>query len=360
MNDKNNVKFDYPETFPEHVDFTWIENTGEPSEIGIFKTIMTRMMLLNGRGVIFGSRLFTQTTYKKLNFTKELLEFCYNIFKLKTKKADNIYILTDIWSTGPYHFYVDVMSKIVKLIEEGYLYQRNAKIVLFEDNFTTQVVEPLLLNLGLKDLEIFKIKRNGYYLFVGRNYYVTKPHFMGSNNPLVIRNVKDLIDRNLLRIKKRSSLFKKMYSGIYYSRSGFNRKVENDIQLIRVLETKGFYSTSFEDLSYLEAFELMQSSTLFVGIHGGGLTNMMFMRPGSNIIEIKTNNPHPKNHCYWYLARSLGYNYKMFVAKSTDPQNNAIEGKGCDVLVDIDSLVLLIDRVIDSKSQEKLTKFVLD
>jgi len=133
-------------------------------------------------------------------------------------------------------------------------------------------------------------------------------------------------------------------SKVYYYRKNRKRVVVNDDVLIPILKGLGYYCTDFDDLSYLEARNLMSNVKIFLGIHGGGMTNMIFMSGvDSNVIEIKTDNTNPISHCYWHLARSLNFNYTMFVAQSVD-DHNFIEGKGCDVSVDINQMLDLLNK----------------
>jgi capsular polysaccharide biosynthesis protein len=248
--------------------------------------------------------------------------------------------MTDIWSTGPYHFYVDILSKLLELLENKKFDIVSSTIVLFDDNFSKSVVKPLLSNLGLGAINLIWLNKYAEYIVVGRNFFVTKPHIIGSNNSDVINRVYSLIRQKLSNL----DTFSKGDSAkiVYYYRQNRIRKVMNDDELLPLLKQRGIHCTTFDDLSYFDAFKLMSSAKLFIGIHGGGLTNMLFMPQGSCVIEIKTNNPNPQNHCYWHLARSLNFDYTMFVAE-TRGASNVIEGRGCDVFVDSSQLIELID-----------------
>ena len=328
-----------PRTFPVQIKFDWLEYKGEPFETDRTELIGARVILIKGNGVIIGNRLFAQTTYNKLDLKKELKSFVRNIIKTKIIIERNVFILTDIWSTGPYHFYVDMLSKIVELRALFDWNLKNIKILVFADSFTHKLIIPLFKDLGFENVTILKLKRSEQYVFMGNNYFVTKPHTMGTNNPRIIPKVYELIHDNLG--KYRNVQDANFYQGIYYYRTGRYRKVVNDQEIIRELTAMGFYCTSFDELSYTDAFRLMQQTRLFVGIHGGGLTNMMFLPPDSTVIEIKNDNPNPNSHCYWHLARSLKLDYTMFVA-DTIGESNLLEGKGCDLKVNCDKLKELI------------------
>lgn len=326
-------------TFPIKIVFDWLENSGESFETNRTELIGRKFILIKGNGVILGNRLFAETTYNKLDLKKEIKSFFRNIIKTRAILESNIFILTDIWSTGPYHFYIDILSKIVELRDNFERSINEIKVLVFDDTFTNRVIISLFEDLGLGGVKILTLQRGEQYILLGRNYFVTKPHVIGTNNPRVIPKVYDLIHTNLQKYKKTHD--DTLYKGVYYYRTGRFRKIVNDQEIIRKLRSMGFYCTNFEELSYIEAFRIMQQTTLFVGIHGGGLTNMLFLPNNSKVIEIKNDNPNPNSHCYWHLARSLKFEYVMFVA-DTVGESRIVEGKGCDLKVnwlDLESII---------------------
>lgn len=331
-----------PRTFPTRIEFDWLENRGKEFESNELFLISKPIIFLKGDGVVLCRQLFEQTTYGKLNQKTEVIKYLKSIFRSKIILKNNIFILTDIWSTGPYHFYVDIMSKLHVLQNHLNFKPSNACVVLFEDSFNVSVAIPILNALGFGKLKIIKIKKGEQYLLIGKNYFVTKPHIIGSNNPIVIQGMRDLIFEKLN--SSYSNQKSKAYNGVYYYRHNRNRRVLNDFEIIPKLEKRGFYCTTFDDISYLEAFSLMQNTKIFVGIHGGGLTNMMFLTSGSYVVEIKNNNPNPNSHCYWHLARSLQLDYTMYVAETVGDQN-VIEGTGCDVRINSKEFINFIDEL---------------
>jgi capsular polysaccharide biosynthesis protein len=335
-----------PKTFPTTIEFDWIENRGKEFEGNEVFLISKSVTFLKGNGVIFGRKLFEQTTYGKLNQNIELKKYLKDIFKSNIIIRNNILILTDIWSTGPYHWYVDLLSKLFELRSQSNINFKSASIVLFDDAFTTEVAVPILNDLGFGELKIINVKKDSQYVLLGRNYFVTKPHRMGTNNPSVIRGLRDLIFEKLNLLESNEKF--KSITGIYYYRHNRNRRVLEDSEIIPELEKRGFYCTTFDDISYLEAFKLMQKTKIFVGIHGGGLTNMMFLTAGSYVVEIKNNNPNPNSHCYWHLARSLQLDYTMYVAETVGDQN-VIEGRGCDVRIKPLEFINFIDELSERK-----------
>ncbi len=323
-------------TFPEKVKFDWLENAAQYFDRG-FQIIRIFTIFGFGNGMLLNKKLFGITTFGLKNRKVYLIKYLRSIFKTKVIFKSNLYFLSDIWSDGPYHFHIDVLSKLISL-QEKKVSLVNINIVLTKTEYIKNIGLPILDYLKLNYKTVLLLNNNNQYLVFGRNYYLTKPHVMGSNNPSMISLLYDNLLISSLKINANKFL---NITKVYYYRKNRKRMVSNDSILIPILESRGFYCTTFDDLSYFDVISLMSKVFTFVGIHGGGMTNMLFLKGPSNIIEIKTNNPNPQNHCYWHLARSLKFNYTMFVAESVD-SHNQIEGSGCNVSVDITQMLTLL------------------
>jgi capsular polysaccharide biosynthesis protein len=233
------------------------------------------------------------------------------------------------------------LSKLVELKNARNVDFENATITLFKDNFTDDVVIPLLKQVGLGNIRLYLIEKSKQYIFFGANAFVTKPHIIGTNNPLVMKKVYGLLHSKFDQFVDHASRSQII---VYYYRVNRSRVVINDNELLPILKDLGVYCTTFDDLSYLDAIRLMRKTKIFIGIHGGGLTNMVFQKPGSKIIEIKNNNVNPHSHCYWHLARSLNFDYTLFIAETVG-DSEIIEGNGCNVSVNINNLLECINLV---------------
>ena len=325
-------------TFTLKIKFEWLENAAHNSERG-FQILRTFIIFGFGNGILLNKKLFDITTLGLKNRKANLIKYLRHIFKKKIIFKLNLYILSDMRSDGPYHFHIDVLSKLI-LFEELNVSKEKMNIVLTKTDFNENIGIAIINYLEFNYKNVIWLDKNRQYCILGLNYYLTKPHVMGSNNSRVIEllNNKMLISLPIIKSSKFNNINK-----VYYYRKNRKRIVINDNSLIPILRDLDFYCTDFENLSYLEARSLMMNVKIFVGIHGGGMTNMLFMSGDSNVIEIKTDNPNPQNHCYWHLARSLNFNYTMFVAQTVDA-HNIIEGRGCDVSVDISQMVDLLNK----------------
>jgi capsular polysaccharide biosynthesis protein len=121
-------------------------------------------------------------------------------------------------------------------------------------------------------------------------------------------------------IKKK--LFLNLGERIYISRKKAQRKkVANEDEIISVLLKYNFTILNNEDYTFLEQVAIYSQAKYLVSIHGSGLTNMLFMKENSCILEFhkkKTNDKDWHSKAFWYQAESLGYNYFHQVCNPTD------------------------------------------
>jgi hypothetical protein len=123
---------------------------------------------------------------------------------------------------------------------------------------------------------------------------------------------------------------------IYITRSRARyRRLLNEAELLPSIQDFGFEVVAAEHLSYRDQIGLFSGAGVVLGLHGAGLTNILFCRPNSVVLEIlepKTSRPH-----YWMMARALGHTYDCVVGDSAG--GNV---KELDVVVDRQALDDLI------------------
>jgi capsular polysaccharide biosynthesis protein len=74
---------------------------------------------------------------------------------------------------------------------------------------------------------------------------------------------------------------------IYIARKNTGtRRVANEAELDRLLESHGFETHSMENYTLAKQARLIRESETIVAIHGAGLANLLFARPGTAVVEI--------------------------------------------------------------------------
>lgn len=103
---------------------------------------------------------------------------------------------------------------------------------------------------------------------------------------------------------------------IYISRRNSSRSPSNENQLERALEEIGFQIIFLEQHSLFEQIEIISSARILVGVHGAGLTNMIWMKEESIVIDIV--DAQYWTECYHRLAEICGLEYEVQIMQGTD------------------------------------------
>ena len=94
---------------------------------------------------------------------------------------------------------------------------------------------------------------------------------------------------------------------LYLARpEGVRRGVANEAGMLPLLEAAGIERVVMEGLSVAEQARLLADADVVVAAHGGALTNTVFCRPGTYVVELLSTHVYPY---YYGLAASCGHVY---------------------------------------------------
>jgi capsular polysaccharide biosynthesis protein len=117
---------------------------------------------------------------------------------------------------------------------------------------------------------------------------------------------------------------------LYISRSAARRrKVSNESGVLEVLRRFGFRILHAESCSFEEQVRAASGSRYLVSSHGAGLTNMLFMRPGSHVLELRHRGDGVST-CYFTMASALALHYSYQTCASSRP-DEAVHTADLDV-----------------------------
>jgi capsular polysaccharide biosynthesis protein len=109
---------------------------------------------------------------------------------------------------------------------------------------------------------------------------------------------------------------------IYVSRKGLaqNRRLINENDLLRTIQGLGFQVVKPECLSLADQIRTFKDAKVVLGAFGAGLTNMLFSRAPSMILELQDPIFAPR-YWYWKMASILGHEWCCCVGQSERMRN---------------------------------------
>jgi capsular polysaccharide biosynthesis protein len=115
---------------------------------------------------------------------------------------------------------------------------------------------------------------------------------------------------------------------IFISREDSTRKIVNEDELFKYLETLGFEKLVMTKLSPLEQIDAFRTAEIVVLPHGAAGTHLLFVPFDCKVIELHSLKW--INNCYLSICNSLGINYRWII----DPESKA----SFDYKIDIEKL----------------------
>lgn len=94
------------------------------------------------------------------------------------------------------------------------------------------------------------------------------------------------------------------------------RRLTNEADLEKVASARGFTRFEAQSSNHREQVRQFANADVIVAVHGAGLTNLLFARPGTAVLEIFPNNF--VKSTYLWLAARLGLEYRALIAGEGD------------------------------------------
>ena len=205
--------------------------------------------------------------------------------------------------TSIYHFFIDVMPRLYVL---SFFKNESITIIINHDvsDFQWQILKTF--KVSYRNFKFIKIKR--YQKFKISDYVF--PSFSSlNNNGYLDDNILTFVT-GLTRLAFGTELNINKNRRIYISRKyADKRKLANETEVQKILTNFGFEVVYAEHLNYKMQIELFESSNFIIGVHGAGLTNMIFCSKNTKIIEIHCHNNVNTHYCFMAKSCKLDYSY---------------------------------------------------
>ena len=128
---------------------------------------------------------------------------------------------------------------------------------------------------------------------------------------------------------------------IYISRkNAYSRRVVNELEFLPFLEALNCQVLYLENLSFQEQISYFLNAEIVIAPHGSGLTNLIFCRPHTKIIEFLC--PRWTASCYWQLCNIVHCEYYCCVGESADEGEFNLSANYDNIKVSLDSIIKLL------------------
>jgi Glycosyltransferase 61 len=206
------------------------------------------------------------------------------------------------WANSYYHWMFDVLPRVHLLQESGFTIDQYA----MHDRGAHFQYETLTAT-GIRDYEVRELTS----LF----------HIQARE--LVLPSIVLLIAPRWVCTFLRDQFLPKGEAGrvtqkrrrLYISRATATRgrKVVNEQQVLDTLSKLNFLPIVLESMSVREQARLFSQAEFVVGPHGGGLTNLVFCSPGTQVVEFFA--PRYVHPSYWMVSNRCGLDYYYLIGE---------------------------------------------
>jgi capsular polysaccharide biosynthesis protein len=291
--------------------------------------------LLNG--LFFNSFQFN-TKLKFIWLLKLYLKFFINLFKIrKITQFNKILFITNSHSSyNFFHWNMDVLAKLefIDKVRDQIL-ESDLKIIIPNDHSYDYIKK----TLQAFDINFYFQKKNEL-IFAKNTVLLTDIAPTGNFHKDFILKLNIRMRNHFYNIKTINFDKKK----IYISRKNAKRRVlKNENEIIPILKKNGFTIVDFDILNFEEQLSYILNCEILVGVHGSGLTHMLWMKPKSKILEIRTRN-NDLDNCFFTLASDLDHDYSYTFADKIDPKKS---NHLSDLSINVDEFSVQLQKILN-------------
>jgi hypothetical protein len=265
---------------------------------------------------------------------RSVLKFILNNYLIRRRRRfekDSAWVIDD-WSAGYFHWLADVLPRLFTIRER----LKGLVLLLPHKYKELEFVQASLKPFNIGSVEYIQPRES---LSVRKLIVPGQTAPSGHYNEELILEVRKLLVEFYAKDTRTTPADR-----IYISRSlAPKRKIFNEEEVIEVLRQFNFRMILPENHSFAEQVRIASQARYLVSNHGAGLTNMLFMSPGTNVIELRHAGDRI-NNCYFTLASALNINYFY---QSCEPANRE-DPHTADLKVDAHALRANIELVLGS------------
>ena len=279
---------------------------------------------VSSEGLLFkGAKMLPESFAYAFEFDewkrRSVLKFLVtNHFLRKRRRIETpVLWITDYWSKGYFHWLTDALTRLYVVRDR----LDQVTLLLPWEFETRDFVKSSLQVFGVKNVD-----------FIQKNEVVECRSLLMPTHTAPSGHFRDEVIQGVRTTLL--SAFGDSTPGderIYISRrAAGRRKIANEDELTQIFKKFDFRLIRAEELSFEEQVKLISRARYLASNHGAGLTNMLFMRAGGSVLELRHETDYI-NNCYFVLASALGLKYYYQLCKA---ERDFADPHTADLIVD--------------------------
>ncbi|OFW79853.1 MAG: hypothetical protein A2887_06155 [Alphaproteobacteria bacterium RIFCSPLOWO2_01_FULL_40_26] len=282
--DESNPEFDVFTKLPE-------ENCFAPEIKFLRKIRIATNSVIFSYFKVFRDSCLGEEQYQKYRSWRFFFKFIFPKFNFSKKR---FLLITDEYCSNYFHWHVFALKRLLVLQKHGLI--KDSILLLPKKYQKYPFVFPSLAKFGITKQQIVFLPRKSN-IKVAEIPFVKDPY----HHPQISRQLRGILTGNTLSLD--------LGEKIYISREKqILRFVENEDEVMKLLTKYGFKKIIAEQFSYEEQIAIFSRTKYLIGPHGAGLTNVLFMKEGSAILELAGKN-NGFNRDYLALSSMIGVRY---------------------------------------------------
>ena len=222
------------------------------------------------------------------------------LYGTRPKRVDEVVSLRDKYETYYWHVFGDLLPRLVVLAEHDVA--GDLPLVVAKPVFEAPYFEQVLERAGL-DRRTWIVQDGKLHVRAGRAYFCRPLRYWRPHLDAVLRMLRVPVDETPPERR------------LFVTRHHEHRTVSNLAEIERIAAAAGLEVVEPAELSLDEQIELFGAASKVVGVHGGGMTNIIFRggRP-LDVLELMASWwPDPG---YFWVSGMFGYRYRQLVGET--------------------------------------------
>ena len=238
-----------------------------------------------------------------------------------------------------YHWLFDVIPRLF-VLEESLVVDSKFKLLVPDNRLPFQ--EKTLSRLGFYGEDV--LPSRDYSHCVARRLIVISHPKAGSRNQsgkVSLWICERLRHAYMSTVQKASSGNDRLRLYVSRGDNTNQRVLVNEFKLLNQLASRGFQSVELSKLSFDEQIDLFACAEAVIGVHGAGLSNLVFAPAGCLVIEIAGQSYCPR--MFEEIATHRCHNYSRILCEQVD--NVRLENSKKDICLADEEFVAILDSV---------------